>query len=145
MTGWVPWVIVACVLALGEALTGRSFLRPFAIGAALAAVVGVAVGGALWPVVAFVILSPLVRLFVRPRAGGGTAGRMPTTTVVGEEPLIGKHGVVLEQIANRYGVGCIELDGEVWTARAYDRDQVIDIGAQVTVVEVRGATALVTD
>jgi membrane protein implicated in regulation of membrane protease activity len=31
----------------------------------------------------------------------------------------------------------------VWTARAYDEEQVIDGGEQVEVVEIRGATALV--
>ncbi len=59
--------------------------------------------------------------------------------------MVGKQGIVLEQIANRDGVGCIELEGEIWTARAFDRDRVIDAGVQVTVVDVRGATALVTD
>ena len=39
----------------------------------------------------------------------------------------------------------MRLDGEVWTARAYDEDDVIEPGARVQVVEIRGATALVTD
>ncbi len=59
--------------------------------------------------------------------------------------MIGKQAIVLEQIANQYGVGCIDLEGELWTARAFDRDQVIDAGARVTVVDVRGSTALVAD
>jgi len=33
----------------------------------------------------------------------------------------------------------------VWTARAYDEDDVYDIGQRVEVVEIRGATALVTE
>ena len=42
------------------------------------------------------------------------------------------------------GVGCVRIDGEVWTARSYDEDEIIDAGSKVQVMEIRGATALVT-
>jgi membrane protein implicated in regulation of membrane protease activity len=52
--------------------------------------------------------------------------------------------MVLERIANDEGVGCVRIEGgEVWTARSYDEDEVIDVGERVEVVEIRGATALV--
>jgi membrane protein implicated in regulation of membrane protease activity len=37
----------------------------------------------------------------------------------------------------------VKIDGEVWTARSYADDEVIDVGQRVEVVEIRGATALV--
>jgi membrane protein implicated in regulation of membrane protease activity len=52
---------------------------------------------------------------------------------------------VLERIANNEGVGCVKIDGEVWTARSFDDDRVIDAGKQVEVIEIRGATALVME
>jgi membrane protein implicated in regulation of membrane protease activity len=52
--------------------------------------------------------------------------------------------VVLERIANDESVGCVRIDGgEVWTARSYSDDEVIEAGERVEVVEIRGATALV--
>jgi len=33
----------------------------------------------------------------------------------------------------------------VWTARAYDEDDVIDAGRRVQVIQIRGATALVSE
>ena len=33
----------------------------------------------------------------------------------------------------------------MWTARAYDEDEVIEAGPRVQVVEIRGATALVAE
>ena len=57
--------------------------------------------------------------------------------------LVGQHALVLERIANREGVGTVKIGGEVWTARSYDQEQVIDAGEQVEVVQIRGATALV--
>jgi membrane protein implicated in regulation of membrane protease activity len=52
---------------------------------------------------------------------------------------------VVERIANSEGVGCVRIDGEVWTARAYDEDEVIEAGKRVQVLEIRGATALVAE
>jgi membrane protein implicated in regulation of membrane protease activity len=38
----------------------------------------------------------------------------------------------------------VRIDGgEVWTARSYEEDRVIDAGEHVEVVEIRGATAVV--
>ena len=39
----------------------------------------------------------------------------------------------------------MKLDGEIWTARAYDDDEVIEPGTRVQVLEIRGATALVSE
>ena len=39
--------------------------------------------------------------------------------------------------------GRVKLAGEVWTARSYDEDQVLEPGQSVDVMEIRGATALV--
>ena len=52
---------------------------------------------------------------------------------------------MLERIANDEGVGCVRIDGEVWTARAYDDDHVIAVGTNVDVVGIKGATALVME
>ncbi len=141
MAGWVLWLIAACVLALAGALIGRIFFRPWAVGAGFAAVLALGGGGTVVTWVGFLLGSFLAGFVMR--IAGRSRRRRSSQEPTGPEPLVGKRGVVLEQIANRYGIGCIELDGEVWTARAYDRDRVIDAGAQVTVVEVRGATALV--
>ena len=39
----------------------------------------------------------------------------------------------------------MKIDGEVWTARAFDEDEVIEPGTRVHVIEIRGATALVSE
>ena len=52
---------------------------------------------------------------------------------------------MVERIANLEGVGCVRIDGEVWTARSYDEDEIFEAGTRVQVVEIRGATALVTE
>jgi membrane protein implicated in regulation of membrane protease activity len=141
MDAWVIWLVVAVVFAVAEVLNLSFFLAPFAIGAAGAALVSLAGGGAVlaWPVfavltaVSFGVVRPIARrhLHVPPQIRTGTAA------------LIGRNAVVLERIDNDAATGQVRLDGEVWSARAYDEDRVFDAGERVQVIEIRGATALV--
>jgi membrane protein implicated in regulation of membrane protease activity len=143
MSGWVLWVIAAGAFGIGEMLTTSFFLAPFALGAALAAVVDAAGGGGLPAWIVFVAASLLTLLVVRPIARSHL--KMPPQIRTGAAALIGKQALVLEAINNHEGVGCVKIDGEVWTARAYDDDEVIEQGTRVQVVEIRGATALVSE
>jgi membrane protein implicated in regulation of membrane protease activity len=142
MDAWILWVVVACILGIGEMHTGGLYLLPFAVGAALAAVVGALGVGALLAVLVFVLASALVFGALRPVARRHR--RLPPAIRTGAAALIGRRAMVLERIANNEGVGCVKIDGgEVWTARSYDEDEVIDVGERVEVVEIKGATALV--
>jgi membrane protein implicated in regulation of membrane protease activity len=144
MDGWVLWIIAAVVLAVGEMLTLSFFLAPFAGGAALAAIVDVAGGGTVLSWITFIVTSLLLLLVVRPIARSHR--RLPAQLRTGTAALIGRRGVVVERVVNDEAVGAIRMDnGEVWTARAYDEDHVIDVGTRVEVVEIKGATALVTE
>jgi membrane protein implicated in regulation of membrane protease activity len=137
----IVWLVLACLLGLGEMHQGGFYLAPFAIGAGLATIVALlGVGGALSGVV-FVVSSGIVFATLRPVARRHR--RMPPSIRTGAAALVGKRALVLERIANEEGVGCVRIDSEVWTARSYDEDEVIDAGERVEVVEIRGATALV--
>jgi membrane protein implicated in regulation of membrane protease activity len=144
MDGWVFWIIAAIVLAVGEMLTLSFFLAPFAGGALLAAIVDAAGGGVVLSWGIFIIASLVLLLVVRPIARSHR--KMPAQLRTGTAALIGRRGVVVERVNNNEAVGAIRIDnGEVWTARAFDEDDSYDIGARVEVVEIRGATALVTE
>lgn len=137
------WIIAACAFGVGELLTTGFFLAPFAVGALVAALVAAIGGPAILAWITFLIVSLLMLWVVRPIARAHV--RTPPQLRTGAAALIGRNAVVLERIANREAVGCVRVDGEVWTARAYDEDQVIEAGAEVQIVEIRGATALVTE
>jgi membrane protein implicated in regulation of membrane protease activity len=144
MDGWVFWIIAAIVLAVGEMLTLSFFLAPFAGGALLAAIVDAAGGGVVLSWGIFIVASLLLLLVVRPIARSHR--KMPAQLRTGTAALIGRRGVVVERINNHEAVGAIRIDnGEVWTARTYEDDETYDVGTRVEVVEIKGATALVTD
>jgi membrane protein implicated in regulation of membrane protease activity len=129
------------VLGVAEMHASSFYLAPFAAGALLAAIVGLlGVGAAITPVV-FVVGSGAAFAALRPVARRHR--RLPPAMRTGAAALVGRRAIVLERIANDEGVGCVKIDGEVWTARSYDEDQVLEPGQRVDVVEIRGATALV--
>jgi membrane protein implicated in regulation of membrane protease activity len=142
MDAWILWLVAAGVLGAGEMHTGGLYLLPFAVGAALAAVVSVLGVGAPLAIVMFALSSAIVFGALRPVARRHR--RLPPAIRTGAAALVGRRATVLERIANDEGVGCVKIEGgEVWTARSYDEDEVINVGERVEVVEIRGATALV--
>jgi membrane protein implicated in regulation of membrane protease activity len=143
MDDWVLWLIAAAIFGVGEIFTTGFFLAPFAGGAALAAVASVVGAGAALSWGVFLVASVLLLLALRPVAR--SMRRTPAALRTGTAALVGKTGTVLERIANDEGVGCVRIEGEVWTARAYDEDEVIEPGRRVHVIEIRGATALVSE
>jgi membrane protein implicated in regulation of membrane protease activity len=143
MSGPILWLIAAAVFGIGEMLTTSFFLAPFALGAGVAAGIDALGAGNLASWIVFVVVSLLTLAVVRPIALSHT--RMPPQIRTGTAALIGKNAIVLERIENMEGVGCVKIDGEVWTARALDDDQVIERGTRVYVVDIKGATALVSE
>jgi membrane protein implicated in regulation of membrane protease activity len=143
MDAWVLWLIAAVVLAAAEVANLSFFLFPFAIGAAAAALVSLVGAGTPIAVVVFAVFTAVSFGIVRPIARRHI--RTPPQIRTGTAALVGRTAIVLERIANDEGVGCVRLDGEVWTARSYDEDQTFEPGTRVHVMEIRGATALVAD
>ena len=138
MEPWLIWLIAAVLFGVGEIATLGFFLAPFAGGALVAALLtglgaGTAIGWVTFLVVSVILLAALRHRNRPPRLRTGTAA------------LVGSSAMVVERIANDEGVGCVRIGGEMWTARSYDDDDVIEAGKKVQVVEIRGATALVAE
>jgi membrane protein implicated in regulation of membrane protease activity len=143
MDEWVIWLIAAVVLAAGEIINLSFFLFPFAIGALGAAAVALAGLGTPAAFAAFAVLTGVSFAVVRPIARRHV--RMPAQLRTGTDALVGRTAVVLEDIDNDAARGSVRLDGEVWTARSYDDDRGYAAGTRVIVIEIRGATALVSE
>ncbi|WP_158239576.1 NfeD family protein [Streptomyces carminius] len=109
----------------------------FAVGAIAGAVVAGLGGGLVAQVVVFVLVSTALVLVVRPLARRAQRPDLRT----GVDALTGRQAVVLERVDGTGGR--IKLAGEVWSARALDSSLSFDPGAQVDVVEIDGATAVV--
>jgi membrane protein implicated in regulation of membrane protease activity len=138
----VLWIVLGVVLAVAEMFTATFVLIMLAAGAfaaAAAAGLGAPVAG---QIAAFGVVSALALAAVRPiimrhRMSAAETGDTP----VGVEAIEGAAGLVLDQVDADHGR--VKIEGEIWTARAYDATQVIEPGERVRVVEIRGATAMV--
>jgi membrane protein implicated in regulation of membrane protease activity len=143
MDAWILWLVAAVVLAVAEVMNTSLYLFPFAIGAAGAAAAGLVGAGTPIALVVFAALTTVSFTTLRPIARRHL--HVPPQIRTGTAALIGRRAIVLERIANDEGVGCVRIDGEVWTARSFDEDDVIEPGTRVQVMEIRGATALVAE
>ncbi|MFE1328118.1 NfeD family protein [Streptomyces sp. NPDC058735] len=137
---WLWWLIGATALGIALVITAMPELGMLAVGAVAASVVtGVFGGGAVAQVAVFALVSTAGIAVVRPIANRHRAQRPQLAT--GVDALKGRQAVVLERV-DASG-GRIKLAGEVWSARALDTDRAYDVGQEVDVVDIEGATAIV--
>ena len=141
MAEWIVWLILAVAFAVGEVLTMGFFLAPFAVGAVVAALVAAAGAGLVVSGLSFLAVSSLAFLALRPVARRHM--KLPAELRTGTAALVGKTGTVVETV--NADAGCVRIDGEVWTARPYDEDESFEPGQRVHVLQIRGATALVSE
>ena len=140
MPAWVVWAIVSVLLAVGEIFTpGLFFLGPIAL-AAVAATVAAAVGGGVWvQIVVFGVGSFAALGILRPIARAHLT--MPHALRTGAAALEGAKAIVLQRVDSRGGR--VKIGGEEWSARSYMPDEEFDVGAEVEIAQIQGATALV--
>lgn len=137
------WILLAVLFAAGEVMSMGFFLAPFAVGALVGALAELAGAGAAMSVIVFLVMSGLLFGFVRPIARRHL--HTPAQLRTGTAALIGQTATVTERVDNDAQTGSVKLEGELWTARSWDDDEVIEAGRRVHVVEIRGATALVSE
>ena len=137
------WVLLAVILAVGEVMSLSFFLAPFAVGALAGAAADLAgrrqprsrsSSSSSAPGSLFGFVRPIARRHMR----------TPAQLRTGTAALVGKTALVTETRRPPTS-GAVKLEGEVWTARPYDADEVIESGSRVHVVEIQGATALVSE
>ena len=134
------WLVFALGLAGAEALTGDLFLIMLSGGALAAAGSSWLFDGPVWVDGAvFLVVSILLLALVRPALKRRIlAGKGMLDPV---KALEGKSALVLDRVARHEGQ--VKLDGEVWTARPLNDDDVYEPGDHVTVMHIDGATAVV--
>jgi len=136
---WVMWAGLAVLLGVAELVSLDLILLMLAAGAVVGAVADLLglPGGV--QVVAAVATSIAMLWLVRPNVVKQL--HSGPNLVLGHDKLVGKTGLVLQEISSQGGQ--VRIAGEVWSARPYDDDDVIEPGAKVDIFEIRGATAVV--
>ncbi|MEU8578392.1 NfeD family protein [Streptomyces asoensis] len=136
---WVWWLVGAAALGIPLVVTAMPEFGMLAAGAVAAAVAAGFGFGAVAQVLVFIVVSVALIAVVRPIAN--RHGNQRPQLATGIDALKGKQAVVLERVDG--SGGRIKLAGEVWSARALDTDRAYDVGQEVDVVDIEGATAIV--
>ncbi|MDT5126002.1 MAG: hypothetical protein QOG79_2705 [Mycobacterium sp.] len=139
MPVWLIWLVAALALAGAEALTGDLFLLMLSGGALAAVGSSLLVDNYVVDGVVFLAVTLLLLVLVRPalrrRFAAGTGLPEPM------KALEGKSALVLDRVGRHEGQ--VKLDGEVWTARPLNDNDVYEAGDHVTIMRIDGATAVV--
>lgn len=140
MTAAIIWLIVGLVLVAAEVLSGDFVLVMLGIGALAGAGSAALSGNPIVDVLVFAASSAALIFLARPvlkrRFLAGTGVRTNT------EALLGTSAVTISVVDSAGGQ--VKLAGEVWSARSLTEAEVIEPGTTVTVVEIAGATAVVS-
>lgn len=139
MSAWLIWLIAAVVLGVAEISTLTAALGVLAAAAVITA--GLAAIGlpVVLQLVVFALASTAGIVLIRPIARRHML--QPQVERFGIDALIGKQAYVLQEVTDRDGR--VRIDGEEWTARAFDDTLVIPVGAAVDVMRISGTTAFV--
>jgi membrane protein implicated in regulation of membrane protease activity len=135
----VMWLIVGLLLIAAEVLSGDFVLIMLGV-AALAAAGSAALSAPGWVgVLVFAVTSLGLITLARPVLKRQL--QPAEITLTNAEALLGGQAVVVETVdAHR---GQVKLNGEIWSARAFDETEVLEPGRAVTVIDISGATAVV--
>ncbi len=138
MAPWA-WFVGAVLLSIAEMLGGEFVLLMIA-GGALAGALTAVFTDALWvQLLVFALTSVVLVVGLRPQLKKRYL--KPSEIKTGMDAVIGSKAVVISTVDDNGGQ--VKIGGEVWTAVGVDGHRPLTPGTQVTVVEVRGATAVV--
>ena len=132
------WLGLAVFLGIGEMVTAGFFMLPFAAGAAVAALLAFFGVLVVIQLIAFIVVSLVALWGLRKFAWSDNQPSYP----LGSKRFMNATALVIQEINRSSGVGRVRMDTEEWRATT-DSDVAIPEGAEVRIVDVRGARLVV--
>ncbi len=138
---WQFWLIAAGIFFVFEMITVGFLVFWLGIAALITMVVSFFTDNIVIQTAVFVISSislifltkPFVRKFMNSKDNLATNANS----------IIGKNGIVTEDINSTLSTGLVKINGETWSAKSYDED-FIPKGSTITVTKIDGVKAVVT-
>ena len=133
------WLIITVILIVAEIITLGLTSIWFAGGALIAGLISLTGVHWLVQILVFAVVSTILFVFTRPIA---TKHFMKNIEKTNEDSLIGKEGVVKQDIDNIEAKGVVKLNGMDWTARSVDGTKIPE-GDKVLVDSIDGVKLMV--
>lgn len=138
---WITWLIVAGICFVLEIVTVGFFIFWFGIGALFAML-----SSFMFPdnivlqVTVFIVSSVILLLLTKPLVDKFTKKDKKIET--NAFSIIGKKGLVTQDINPTIGIGQIKVSGEVWSAKTLDGSN-LEKGSEITIIKIDGVKAVV--
>ena len=136
----VIWLVIFVALLGIEVATMALTTIWFAAGSLAAFALSFTSAGIEAQLAAFVIVSFITLILVRPFAKKYINGDITSTNA---DSLIGKQAGVTSEVDNRNATGSAVINGQEWMARSVRDEEVIQEGTIVTVKEIQGVKLIV--
>lgn len=140
---WQFWLIAAGVFFVCEMLTVGFLIFWLGIGSILAMIVSLFTDNLLIQTAVFVFSSGLLIFLTKPFIEKFVTKKDKTINT-NVYSLIGKVGIVTEEINPLLGTGQIKIGSEIWSAISND-ESIISKDSQIEVLEIKGVKAVVKE
>ncbi|KIR03152.1 putative activity regulator of membrane protease YbbK [Lachnospiraceae bacterium TWA4] len=134
---WLIFIIILIVIELATMALTTIWFAGGAVLAFFASLLGV---GDIIQWMIFVIVSLILLLLTRPLALKYLKGKRTKTNV---DALVGTRVLVTETIDNENATGAVSVNGQIWTAKALDNQQILHADEWVVVERVEGVKLIV--
>ena len=139
---WYVWLILAGIFLIVEAMTVGFLIFWLSIGSLFAMITSFFTDNIFIQTAVFVISSTILIFATKPFVKKFTQAKSPIKTNV--YSIIGKTGIVTQEINSIHSTGQIKVDGELWSAIGENDSSIIPKDSEVKILEVKGVKTIVT-
>lgn len=134
---WTFWLIASGIFFIGEIFTAGFLIFWFGIGALLTMIASFFIHNIFIQATIFIISSTVLIFLTKPLINKFVSKKTVATNVY---EIIGKKGIVIQEINPTYGKGQVKVGNEIWTAIS---DETLPLETQIEVVKVEGVKLIV--
>lgn len=136
---WQIWLITAILFFILEMMGPGFLLFWVGVGALITMIVSLFTDNIVIQIGVFTISSTALLFCTRPFVNKFAK---TDNTITNAKSIVGKKGIVTKEINNLKGIGQIKIGGESWSAKS-SNENIIEEGAQVTILDINGVKAIV--
>lgn len=138
---WQLWLVVCGICLALEIITTGFLVFWFAIGAIFAMIVSLFTDNIIIQMSVFVVSSGLLIFFTKPLVKKFLNNN--ETIVTNAYSIIGKTGLVTQEINQNLGTGQVKIGTETWSAKSTN-NEIIAKGTEVEITAIDGVKAIVS-
>ena len=135
------WFILFIVFIIAEVATAGPLISIWFCFGSLAAMFAAAGGASTTlQLIIFLAVSIVLLILTKPLAKKLLHNKIEATNA---PAVIGRQGIVVEEINNIEAKGAVKVDGKIWTARTEEEQEIIPEGTKVEILEIQGVKVIV--